>query len=414
MIIIYPMLISQSVSENIIPGIAKTLETYIIANAKDSIITNAEIRKSYNFKIKGSKLIATENINLTSSSELNLNEERSAAQIKQDEIEAAWKSKADYDKAERERIQKQIEKDEFDFDKAKRDAESEEEKRKLELQWKKDEERRKEEKHKLDIDLAKAKAEKEAAEAELKKQEKEKEEKKKAQAEETKRATTTVKMQDNKTLSLEPTFLEIEIVDIYGNRRTESIGIKVLGFRVKSDIKLSSLILNDMKLDEMNAKMVALGRKVMKPLWKFIDKWTSNIRLGGLTPAGEARHDMILARSGHDGEAFIVLNKSEDIDDTFLSNVPKINRLFNMGWGNIIVADDINRTAYFCMKQYKGTCSILSYVMIYQNFGQLKVYETLEDAKKQSNSIFKIHKQFNKVVSEWVVNYRHSKYLKEG
>jgi hypothetical protein len=167
-------------------------------------------------------------------------------------------------------------------------------------------------------------------------------------------------------------------------------------------------------MKSFNAAMVGFGRKITRIVWRFLDRWSGNLKLGGITPSGDPRRDIIMARTGHGGEGFIVLSKTEDIDEIFLTNIKRINRLFKMGWGNIIITDDINRMAYFCMKKFRGVCTAISYSMIYANFGQLQVYNDLEDAKRKTSSIFKIRKQFSKIVAEWVVDQKQSKYLSEG
>jgi hypothetical protein len=160
----------------------------------------------------------------------------------------------------------------------------------------------------------------------------------------------------------------------------------------------------------MNALLVSRGRKIMRWFYGMSDKWMARLKLGGTTPSGDPKRDIIRGRTGHKGPGFIVLSKNEDIDDRFLSNISRMNRLFKMGWGNVIVADDIQRQAYFCMTQFRGMCTVLSYAMMYQNVGQLKVYETLEDAKRQNSSLFKVSRKASKVFAEWISEYRQFKY----
>lgn len=368
MIVIYPMLISKAVSENIVPGLTKTIEAYIIANAKDIIITNPEVKRNFNFKIKGKQIIRREDVDLSEG---------------EDELFGGTRTKPHEEKKRKE-------------------WSSEEEKREAEHERKENEEKRKAIKHAADI-----------KDREKKQKEEEEEKAKQKKIDDAKKASASVKIQDNRALSIEPSFIEIETINKLGNTIKESFGVKVIPFRVKSDAKLSRLILHDIKMKNFNAIMISFGRKITKVVWKFLDKWSSAGKLGGLTPSGDPRRDIIMARTGHQGEGFIVLSKTEDIDETFLNNVSKINRLFKMGWGNIIITDDINRTAYFCMKQFKGVCTAVSYGMIYQNFGVLKVYQDLEDAKRQSSSIFKIRKPLSKIIAEWVAEHRQVKYLSE-
>ncbi len=364
MILVYPMLVSRAVSENIVPGLAKTIEGYIIVNAKDSIITDVEVKKRYNFKIKAGKMIAKESVDLLEGSEED------------------WGGRTK-DKAKEWKSAEQL-----------RDEKNEREEEALKL---------KKEKHRADM------------QDRILKQQKDKEDKAtEKEIEDAKKASVSVKISDNKALSIEPSTIEIEVTDKYGEKRIESFGVKVIPFRVKSDAKLSRLILHDIQMKSFNAAMVGFGRKITRIVWRFLDRWSGNLKLGGLTPSGDPRRDIIMARTGHGGEGFIVLSKTEDIDEIFLSNIKRINRLFKMGWGNIIITDDINRMAYFCMKKFRGVCTAISYSMIYANFGQLQVYNDLEDAKRKTSSIFKIRKQFSKIVAEWLVDQKQSKYLSEG
>jgi len=174
--------------------------------------------------------------------------------------------------------------------------------------------------------------------------------------------------------------------------------------------------MHDTQMKSFDALLTGIGRRIIRWFYSFINKWTervTGVTGGGMTPTGDPRHDIIMGKTGHKGQGFIVLSKTDDIDELFLSNSRRISRLFHMGWGNIVIVDDINRMAYFCMKKFKGVCTAISYSMIYQNFGQLKVYDDMEDAKRQSSSIFKIRKKLSKVVAEWVVEYKQGKYISE-
>jgi hypothetical protein len=373
------MLVSQAVSENIVPGIAKTIEQYIIVNMHNDVVSSPEVKRQLNFKIKRGKFFATENVSLTEGED--------------DMFGNRTKTQTDKDQDKRD-----------DEEQRKRDAWEADEQRKKEIhQTKLDKEKREKEKYnrqkQKEDDEAVEKAKEKAKEQELAK---------------AKRAKADVKVGDNKAMSIEPSYMTVEVTDRNGNTRKQFLGIKVVPFRVKSDEKLSRLIMHDTQMKTMQAGMVALGRKVTKYVYRIFDVWTRKARvLGGLTPSGDPRRDIIFDRTGLKGGGFVVLSKTEDIDDVFLSNINKINRLFKLGWGNIIIADDINRQAFFCMKQFRGVCNAISYKIMYQNFGMAKVYDDLEDAKRQNSSLFRIRKQFNKVVSEWITEYRYLKYISE-
>jgi hypothetical protein len=380
------MLVSQAISENSIPAIAKTVEIYIAGNKMGEVINNPNFEKAVNanYKIKSGKIIAREQGGPPGSEE---------GKGKKDSEEL--KKEVDKLKEELEKAQSELE----ELKKSKADerriwrATQAVEKAKVILQKRRqDFEERK---------YAEQQREKEAEKAEEKKKE---EEKKLA------RASAKVTVSDYKSISLEPTTLTVDY-----KRGDEEIrrhiGIKVLPLRVKSEARLSHLIMNDIKLTSIQAQLVGLGRTVMRYVWRFIDRWARILRIGGLAPSGDPRRDVIMARSGHSGQAFIVMSKNEDIDDFFVSDMRKIRKLSKLGWGNFIIADDINRQAYFCFQAFKGVCNVISYEMMYNNLGQLKVYETLEDAKKKSSSLFKIKRRFSRVVGESLAEKRLSDYL---
>ena len=381
MIVIYPMIVSQAVSENAIPAIAKTAELYLVGNKVHDIINDVQVKKfnrmnKLKMKIVGKKIIARESVDLTETVE--------------DDMKATGTGTKKTDKEK--------EKDFEDRMERQRQKEKDEEKREIA--------RSKEEREKAQAEREKAKAERDEE------REKAKEEREKAKGEIEKekqkasKAAVSIKMTDFKTVSLEPTFIPVEHIDKFGNVSKTMIGVKVLPLRVKSEASLSALLFNDMKLNWINGKVISFGRKALRFIYKFIGKWT--FRFGGGVLSGDPRRDILLG--DHDGKGFVVFNKVEDIDDLFLRNYGKINRLFKLGWGNIIIADEVNRTAYFCMQDYKGVCNALSYSMMYQNLGQLKVYETLEDAKRQSSSLFKIKKRFSKIIGESIVDQKLIKY----
>ena len=357
MIIMFPVLVSQAVSENAIPGIAKTLESFLIVNSMNEIMSDpqmADFMKStsntgnFDFKIKGGKFTIKEGI-------LDL----TAPGNKQQE-------------PDNEKERKGTEKEERE--------EREEARRKAEHKLKQ---------KKAALDILKKKMEIEKSKKDEEKEKKEKD---------TKKASVKLTVGDNKAINLEPSYVVTEVTDKWGNIRREMIGIKVIPFRVKSEVRLSRLILNDIKIGLIDSIFIGMGRSIIKSAYRFIDKWT--FRIGKRTPTGDPRQDILFGRSGFTGKGAIILSKNEDIDEDFINDINKMNKLFRLGWGNIIIADDINRQAAFCMKQFKGICNIVSYASMYQNIGQLKVYETLEDAKKQSSSLFKMKKGFTKIIGE--------------
>jgi len=404
MIIVYPMLVSRAVSENSIPGIAKTVENFIIINRQADIINNVNATKKRStigrlFSI-GGRLMMKEDEDL---SEAGIppgtggSTGSKADRIKQmDDLAKKEKEAAEKYKEADEKIKKADEK----MNKA-QDAE----------------EKKKAAKEKVDLEREKQdyKRERDIADDELKtiererKFEKEDQEKLEKNA---RKASAKVDVSDMKSITLEPTYMTVEHSDKHGNKSSSFIGVKVVPIRVKSDVKLSHLLLYDTQVNSLFAITLKYGRVFTRKFWAFFDRWTSRFRIGGLTPSGDPRRDIIMRRTGmgKESETFIVLSKQEDVDEFFLDNIQKINRLFNMGWGNFVIADDIGRTAWFCMERFNGMCNSVPYAMMYKHLGQEKAYETMEDARKANSSIFKIKKSFSRVVGECKAELKLDKY----
>lgn len=333
MVTIYPMLVSQAVSENIIPGIAKTLESYIIVYNMNDVITNPKGPRQINYKIKGGRIFAKESEIFSES----IPPGAEPGKGKKIEPTMPIPSMSPPPSQTQPSVQ------------AKKAA------------------------------TAKAK----------------------------------VSSSDFRSITLEPSYMTVEVTKEDGSTGSEFIGVKVVPLRVKSDAKLLDMLMYDYQMRSIQSALVTQGRNILRFAYKIIDKWTG--RLGRRPPSGDVRREVILSRSAFKGNPFVVVDKGQDFDESFLSNPARISRLFKLGWGNLIIIDSINRQAYFCLKQLRGTCSIISFAMLYQNLGQLKVYETLEDAKRQNSALFKVGPKISRVMGECMSEFKYDKYiLNEG
>jgi len=355
MIVVYPMLVSKAVGGNILPGISKMLENYLVVYNMNDILGNIKTARKVNYKIRGKKLF-----------------EGDYSPVVIEEADDDWMEPGT----------KKPKPEVKDDDKiSKQDRSKENERKQKEFEYKKER------------DKAKDILDKE-------KERKEKEEKEKLKAAEKTKASADVG--DMKGIALEPTFIKIKMQD----GSTDFIGVKVVPIRVKSDAKLSHLMANDLSFGFIRSSLIGVGRKILR--WFYL-KITPSKRVD--TPTGDARKDMFYARTGLKGNAFVILDKNEDIDSTLYSNPRLVVKLFGLSWGNMILADDINRRAYFCMKKFKGICSMIPYSMLYQALGQKQVFDDLEDARQKSGALFKRKPvKLQKVVGEHYAHLKLSDY----
>ena len=267
MIIVYPMLVSRAVSENSVPGIAKTIENYIIVHKQDMIINRFNEESKNRRGLIGRLLKVGPNLVLKEEDGLPpgatpTGHKKGPQQGQEETEEERLKRKRD-----------ELEKRRDYLEKRKKDKED----RNWELQ-----------KRQWDIEKRQLDAEERAAQKAAE-----------AEAAAARSAKADVRVSDTKSITLEPTYITIEKTDKFGNKSSEFIGVKVVPIRVKSDVKLSHLILHDSKVKFLTALTLKIGRNIMRSFYRFLDKWTARLRLGGLTPSGDPRRDIITVSYTH-------------------------------------------------------------------------------------------------------------------
>ncbi len=187
-----------------------------------------------------------------------------------------------------------------------------------------------------------------------------------------------------RSINLEPTWVEVNSRDGMKKLGIKVIPMMVEGFNIKHTLSA------DMEKYFLQTFIAGIGRKLMRLVYRMIDKWTAF----GSRPRGDVRQDVFYARTGHDGQPFVLLDKNEDIPKLFFAQPQNILKLWKLSWGNLLIADDSNKTVMFCMKKYKGMCSNFTYSMIYAQTKEMaRVFEDMEDARKATSSLFKTKKK---------------------
>lgn len=213
---------------------------------------------------------------------------------------------------------------------------------------------------------------------------------------------------NTQTISLEPTWMKIDQIDRNGNKVSGVIGVKVVPYAVKSDANLSQLLMYDNQVNKLQRLAILTGRKITNMLYRiWMSAWTKIPFVSKSTAVtGDPRKDILLKRnilSVKGVQNIFVLANQAELSDTFYASAKGMINLQKMGWGSIVIADDVNRRVAFCMRELNGLCSLLPYTMLYQTFSQAKVYEDIEDAKRNASSIFKMRREkMSKLIGEGV------------
>jgi len=207
-------------------------------------------------------------------------------------------------------------------------------------------------------------------------------------------------------LTLEPTWMKMDFITKENVKTSQIIGVKVIPYLVKSDVSLARLLMYDKQVGKLQRMAIITGRKATTWLYKqWYRIWS---KLPGTSTndvvSGDPRKDIILKRSimsSNDIQSIFALANQADLSDDFMASAKGVMNLQSMGWGSVIIADDVNRRVAFCMKELKGLCSMMPYTMLYQTLSQAKVYEDIEDAKRTASSIFKVRRErMTKLIGE--------------
>jgi hypothetical protein len=210
-------------------------------------------------------------------------------------------------------------------------------------------------------------------------------------------------------ITAEPTWVKIDT-----HVGSSVVGVKVIPFPVISDASLSELMMSDRRLKFLMAGAIQAYRKIIKTLYKMWYATIGKLPFLGRSPiTGNPRKDVIFNKSIHRDKVFICLSMM-DFDNEFFQSAGGITKLYKLGWSSFVVADDVNKRASFCMKQFKGMCSTVQYSFIYSSLDQSKVYEDLEDVRRASSPFFRMSAKSSKLLGEVVAASKMEEFLEEG
>jgi len=211
--------------------------------------------------------------------------------------------------------------------------------------------------------------------------------------------TTEVNMpNDSNSLSLEPTYLTVTT-----SAGTRIIGIKVIPFPVKTKegYTLADLLTADASLNYLDSLLYKISRKAIRAFWALCRAARVIPFLSDRVLSGDPEKDILWASSFHKRYVYCLLNYS-DMDTEFFRNAGGIHKLHGVGWNSIILADDVNKRAVFCMEEFHGLCSSVPYQFIYSSLGKehSKIYDNLEDLKRSASPFFKTSLSSKKIFGE--------------
>lgn len=224
-------------------------------------------------------------------------------------------------------------------------------------------------------------------------------------------ASTKIELPKREGISLEPTWVQVQS-DTLGSK---VLGVKVVPFTVKSGEDLMTVISYDASLQGLERALESAKRSLIRVLYGLIKIFPF---VKGKTITGDIKHDIIWAASKYGKNMFVCVNSIEVEQDDIFTKPETVNKLHRLGWSSIIIADDVNKKATFCMKEFGGMCSVVPYGLLYSAVGKehYEVYQNISDVKHAAGPFFRLNTKRNKIFENRIAREVYNKYsgLEEG
>ena len=210
-------------------------------------------------------------------------------------------------------------------------------------------------------------------------------------------------------VSLEPTWIYVT-TELQG---MQIIGVKVIPFVVRSTENLLSILMSDKQVKYLDYMTTKYGRMAMRTFFRFI-RSLKIPRIKDLALTGDPKFDLLWGGTGYGDDMFICLSQLDmDNSEDMFGSPYFVRRIQKLGWTSIAIADDVNKSVTFCMKEFKGVCSVVPYGFIYSTLGKdhQKVFEDLEDVKRSASPFFRMTARRRRVFGETIAYNQMTKYL---
>lgn len=222
------------------------------------------------------------------------------------------------------------------------------------------------------------------------------------------RAEVRIISPDSNSLSIEPSWLVV-----HTGAGPAPLGIKVVSYPVKSDVTLAALLTSDAQMKKLSASLTSFDRSIRRFVWKVYSKLPIlKFFVGAGTVTGDPKKDIIMEKTVFGRHTLACINYM-DLQEDFFQSPGRMSQLFKLGWKDFVIADDVNKRAFFCLKIFKGMCTAVPYSFIYATIDKENVYHSLEDVRRASGPLFRMGGRSSKIFGESVAVARKVSYSSE-
>ena len=401
MIVTYPLIVSKTVNPNILPGVCKALEKYVYVNETDSVVDAAN-QNIKNQNIKDAVFVSLKNIDNKMKFKLEQMESDKTIDnyITEDWTLENWYSDDEFLTEKGKGETQTVKSNTTDYDATGAETGY---KSVTTIGPKPEAREKREPKTPYDDAVQKAKGE-----HDFKQQ--------------VRNEPPSIGRMDSDSINTAPTWNTI--TDQQGN--TKAIGVKVIPFIIDNEQSLVKLMTIDRFRNKLSKNVHVQARKILRFMhrlanatWKrtigFMFSWTGFVDkdLQKGTISKNWKNDIILQNTFFKNNMFILLNKM-DLEDNFIKSARGVKKLFKLGWTSFVIADDINKVVTFCMKDYRGMCSMVNYGFLYADSrSQSQVYQDIEDVRKSAGPLFRMKRRKKSMITDSLAQEKLDKYSQD-
>ena len=211
------------------------------------------------------------------------------------------------------------------------------------------------------------------------------------------------------SVALEPTWLHVTTE----KKGLQILGVKVIPFRVETSENIINIIMSDTRLKGLDYMTAKYSRTALRVFFRFVRA----IRLPAIKDkalTGDPKFDLLWGGTRYGADMFVGISQLDlDGAEEIFSKPGIVRRVHKLGWASLIITDDVNKKATFCMREFGGVCSSVPYAFMYSSLGKdhAKVYEDLEDIKRSASPFFRMSTRRKKVFGEAMANTKLNDYL---
>ena len=211
------------------------------------------------------------------------------------------------------------------------------------------------------------------------------------------------------SVALEPTWLHVTTE----KKGLQILGVKVIPFRVETSENIINIIMSDQRLKGLDYMTAKMSRHALRVFFRFVRA----IRIPAIKDkalTGDPKYDLLWGGTRYGSDMFVGLSQLDlDGAEEVFSKPGIVRRVHKLGWASLIITDDVNKKATFCMREFGGVCSQVPYAFMYSSLGRdhAKVYDDLEDVKRSASPFFRMSTRKKKIFGEAYANTKLNDYL---